>query len=285
MPTPVFGSSRARMLVWLAIPLVAAGIVGGVIAVVWEGRIIASLQAELATRTRESAQLLRRVDELRRAQAAPPLEAPPAPVVHVPPPTTDAAGARALALSEQNAQQLRESVTRSRAEVSQLQTKVADLESSIESASDDNQRLSRELEEGRRNLADTTQTLDTLRAQVKANAGQVTELETTNTKLRQQAAAGNQSVVQTQQTVSDLESVFRRRETYLNNILRRYKEITEQYRAMSAVNNGRDRQPGAINGPEISRILNTIALAEEDLKQIYALNAQAQSLQKKLPVK
>ena len=42
-----------------------------------------------------------------------------------------------------------------------------------------------------------------------------------------------------------------------------------------------DRDPA--NSAEISRIQNAIALAEEDLKQIYALNAQAQRLQKKLP--
>ena len=36
---------------------------------------------------------------------------------------------------------------------------------------------------------------------------------------------------------------------------------------------------------EISRIQNSIALAEEDLKQINALNAQASRLEKKLPAK
>jgi hypothetical protein len=40
-----------------------------------------------------------------------------------------------------------------------------------------------------------------------------------------------------------------------------------------------------VSGTEIARIQNTIALAEEDLKQINALNAQAQHLQKKLPEK
>jgi len=38
-----------------------------------------------------------------------------------------------------------------------------------------------------------------------------------------------------------------------------------------------------VSSAEISRIQNAISLAEEDLKQIYALNAQAQRLQKKLP--
>jgi hypothetical protein len=95
--------------------------------------------------------------------------------------------------------------------------------------------------------------------------------------------AGKQSAVQTQQTISDLESVFHRREMYLNDILRRYKEITEQYRAMSGIRDSRDRQAGTVSSAELSWIQNAIALAEEDFKQIYALNAQAQRLQKKLP--
>ena len=73
---------------------------------------------------------------------------------------------------------------------------------------------------------------------------------------------------------------------YLNNILRRYREITEQYRAMSGVlDSRRDREAAPVGSTEIARIQNAIALAEEDLKQIDALNAQAARLEKKLPVR
>jgi hypothetical protein len=73
---------------------------------------------------------------------------------------------------------------------------------------------------------------------------------------------------------------------YLNNILRRYREITEQYRAMSGVlDSRRDREAAPVRSTEIGRIQNAIALAEEDLKQIDALNAQAARIEKKLPSK
>ena len=73
---------------------------------------------------------------------------------------------------------------------------------------------------------------------------------------------------------------------YLNNILRRYREITEQYHAMAGVlDSRRDREAAPVNNTEISRIQNAISLADEDLKQINALNAQASRLEKKLPVK
>jgi hypothetical protein len=85
-----------------------------------------------------------------------------------------------------------------------------------------------------------------------------------------------------QQNVSDLDGLFRRREMYLNNILRRYREITEQYRALSGVNASRDHGAATVGSAEISRIQNSIALAEEDLKQISALSAQVSRLEKKL---
>jgi hypothetical protein len=77
----------------------------------------------------------------------------------------------------------------------------------------------------------------------------------------------------------------------LNSLLSRYKEVTEQYRAFASIlenRRGPEGTPGAnisIAGPELSRIQNTLTLAEEDLRQLNALNAQALRIQKKLPIK
>ncbi len=282
---PGFASTRTRLLIWLGIPLIAVVILVSSIAIVWEARTVTSLQEELAGRARENGQLRRRLDDLTRAPAVVSAEPPPAPAARVARPDASGLTADALAVAEQHVQRLRESLTQSSAEVTRLQAKSADLESRIESATADNHRLSAELDDGRRNLADASQTIETLRSQLKASAGQMADLQTANSRLKEEASAGKQSAVQAQQTVTDLENVFRRRDMYLNDILRRYKEITEQYRAMSGVRDSRDREATPAGSAEISRIQNTIALAEEDLKQIYALNAQAQRLQKKLPPK
>ena len=282
---PGSASNRVRLLIWLGIPLIAVVVLVSGIAIVWEARTVTSLEEQLARQARENGQLLRRLDALTRAQAVPAQEPPPAPAEHVPRPDAGALTADALAAAGQHVQRLRETLAQSSADITRLQAKVTDLESRIENVTADNHRLSTELDDGRRNLADASQTIETLRSQLKTNAGYVADLETANSRLKEEAATGKQSAVQTQQTVSDLEGVFRRREMYLNDILRRYKEITEQYRAMSGVRDSRDREAAPVSSAEISRIQNTIALAEEDLKQIYALNAQAQRLQKKLPAK
>ncbi|HLN03698.1 MAG TPA: hypothetical protein VK335_30710 [Bryobacteraceae bacterium] len=279
------GPAKTRVLLWFGIPLFLITIIVGGSGLVWEARTITRLQDNVAALSRENGQLLRRVDDLTRAQPAAAPELPSTPATRAPRPVTDAAAAEALSTAQQQVQRLHDSLAQSSAEAAHLQAKVTSLESRVETAAEENRRLSAAVEEGRKNLEDANQTMETLRAQLKAGGARIADLENLNAKLKDEAATGRQLSTQTQQTISDLESIFHRREMYLNNILRRYKEITEQYRAMSGVRDGRDREAGPLSSAEISRIQNSIALAEEDLKQISALNVQAERLQKKLPVK
>jgi len=279
------GPAKIRILVWFGIPLFVIAIIVGGSGLVWEARTIVGLQDRIAALSRENGQLLRRVDDLTRTQPAATPELPSAPAPRAPRPVPDAATADALSAAEQQVRRLHDSLAQSSAEAAHLQAKVTGLESRVEAAAEENRRLSTAVEEGRKNLEDTTQGMEALRAQLKAGGARLAEIENLNAQLKEEAATSRQSSAQTQQTISDLQNIFHRREMYLNNILRRYKEITEQYRAMSGVRDGRDREAGPLSSAEISRIQNSIALAEEDLKQISALNVQAERLQKKLPVK
>jgi len=276
-------TTRARALIWFGIPILLIAVVVGVSGLVWEARTITRLQGQIASLSRENGQLLRRVDDLTRGQQ-PAIPAEPAPAVRASRPETDGDTSEALSSAEQQVRRLHESLAQSAADVTRLNSRVADLEARLESAAEDNRRLSTTVEEGHKNLEDASQTMESLRAQLKFNTSRIADLEGLNTKLKDEVAGGRQSAAQTQQTITDLEGIFRRREMYLNNILRRYREITEQYRAMSGVRDGRDRE-APLSSAEVSRIQNSIALAEEDLKQLTALAAQAQRLQKKLPNK
>lgn len=282
---PMPGPAKIRVLVWFGIPLFVITIIVGGSGLVWEARTIARLQDNVAALSRENGQLLRRIDDLSRTQPAAAPELPAAPATRAPRPVPDAAAAEALSTAEQQVRHLHDSLAQSAAEAARLQAKVTGLESRLETAAEENRRLSAAVEAARKNLEDANQAMETLRAQWKAGSARLAEMENLNTRLKEEASAGKQLSAQTQQTISDLESVFHRREMYLNNILRRYKEITEQYRAMSGVRDGRDREAGPLSSAEISRIQNSISLAEEDLKQISALSVQAERLQKKLPVK
>lgn len=279
------GSAKTRVLVWFGIPIFVIMIVAAVSGLVWEARTILRLQDNIAALSRENGQLLRRVDNLSRAQSVPVYAQPSTPTARTPRSVPDPIAAEALSNAEQQVRRLHDSLAQSTAEIAGLQGRVTELESRVETAAGENRRLSAAVEEGGKNLAEASQAMEALRVQSKAGGARLADLESLNAKLKEESAAGRQSLSQAQQTLSDLANIFHRREMYLSNILRRYKEITEQYRAMSGVRDGRDREAAPLSSAEISRIQNSIALAEEDLKQISALNAQAERLQKKLPLK
>ncbi len=107
------------------------------------------------------------------------------------------------------------------------------------------------------------------------------ETEAANQQLRKQVSEINQRSVRRRQTGTELEELGRRRESYLNNILGRYREATDLFRTMSLrIDNPRDT--GSPFSNDLSRIQQAIQLADEDLRQLRVLNAQAARLQKEL---
>ena len=118
--------------------------------------------------------------------------------------------------------------------------------------------------------------------------GQLAQLETANRKLSADSSAAGQKASQTLKYSDELQEIYRRREAALHTLIDRYKDVTEQYRAFASVLENRRGPEGtagngiATAGPELGRIQNTISMAEEDLRQLNTLNAQAIRVQKKL---
>ena len=283
MPEPT--QTRKSIPIWLFLLLLAVSIGNG-IGVLWQARVLRDQTAQIGQRTRENLDLRHELDRLSRAQPAPAHAPAPSALTRVSKPDAPATGAGSPAAAEQQAIRMREELGQSSAEVARLQSRVSELQTGIENATEENRRLASAAEDLKRSLAEANQTIETIRAELKSNSGRMAQIESANAKLKEEAATAGQSAVQLKQTASDLQGLFRRREMYLNNILRRYREITEQYRAMSGVMaSRRDRDVAPVGTTEIARIQNAISQAEEDLKQIDALNAQASRLEKKLPAK
>jgi hypothetical protein len=64
--------------------------------------------------------------------------------------------------------------------------------------------------------------------------------------------------------------------------LRRYRQITEQYRSMAGMMQTQRTDAPAAGSADLARIQDSIAMAEEDLRQLNNLNAQALLIQKKM---
>jgi DNA repair exonuclease SbcCD ATPase subunit len=225
----------------------------------------------------ENRQLLARLAESNRPAAAPETVSVPLPVVRQPerapsPPTaqhTDSALHSALAEANAN--------------VAKLQGHLAELEAEVQNLSVDNKRLSASEADLNENLSSANRLIAALQTEVKIKADRVVQLEVAYQKMREQSGADARQAKETAQLVKEFEEIQRRRENYLNNILRRYREVTDQYRVLSAIMEERrhnDAAPAA--SPDLSRIQNTISMAEEDLRQFSGLNAQAQRIERKL---
>jgi chromosome segregation ATPase len=234
-----------------------------------------ALQAE---NTRLRAQNLDLTQKLAAAAAAPKPEPAPdsAPAeTHAAKPAFNAEEVIAL-------NRLKQNLADANAAVSRLQARADEDEAKLQNLTVDNKRLSASETDLKESLSAANQTVDALQRELKSKADRVTQVEVAYQKLRDQAGGDSQKLAQFRQLATELQDIHQRREVYLNSILRRYKQITDQYRAMSAVLDSRHNDAPAGGSADVARIQDSIAMAEEDLRQLNSLNAQALRIQKKL---
>ncbi|MFN7997525.1 MAG: hypothetical protein U0Q18_28160 [Bryobacteraceae bacterium] len=177
---------------------------------------------------------------------------------------------------------LKQSLADANAAVSRLQARADEDEAKIQNLTVDNRRLAASEADLKESLSAANQTVDAVQRELKSKADRVTQVEVAYQKLRDQAGGDSQKLAQFRQLATELQDIHQRRETYLNSILRRYKQITEQYRSMSGVLDSRHNDAAAGAGVDVARIQDSISMAEEDLRQLNSLNAQALRIQKKL---
>ncbi|HUS06498.1 MAG TPA: hypothetical protein VMZ52_09390 [Bryobacteraceae bacterium] len=149
----------------------------------------------------------------------------------------------------------------------------------LEAASRDSRRLEASQAELRDKLADANRRLDTLAEELKSRQASLAQLEAANLRLRQAAPPAGQSPLS-----SELEDISRRRQQFIESILRRYRELTDHYRMLAgAVDRSHDRNAvPAANTAEVSRIQSVLSSAEEEVRQLNSLTAREQLIRKRM---
>jgi DNA repair exonuclease SbcCD ATPase subunit len=254
-------------------------VLAAAIAVTWQARINRQASARVAQLSAENTKLRQQVAELSHAPA---VAAPPEstqPVAPGPPrvlnPGTNPEDAITI-------QRLKLSLADANASIARLETRAGEAEAQVQNLGLEDKRLAASEADLKQNLSAANQAVDALERELKSNRERVTQVEIAYQKLRDQGGADARKLGEVQQLAGELEDIHKRRETYLNNILRRYRQITEQYRSLSGVLEAqRTDAPGA-GSADLARIQDSIAMAEEDLRQLNNLNAQALLIQKKM---
>lgn len=201
--------------------------------------------------------------------------------------TPGAVSPGALAQRDAALQRLSRELDEARSEISQLQTQLQnssdERDREVASAKESDKKAQDDLQ---RQLDELKQQLDSAQADLQASRERVAALEENNAKLRSDTSEAAGRSADTARVVADLEDLNRRREAYLTSIIRRYRDLTSQFRAMSGMlDSGRDPNSSALNGAALSRIQNAVSLTDDDLRQLSDLNARARELEKKLSKK
>lgn len=185
-------------------------------------------------------------------------------------------------------------IARLNREVKDAQASITDLQTQLSNAKDEREKaLAVATASEVKVQADLQSQIDTLKQELnsaqdeaQASRRRASALEAENTKLRTATSTTFASAADFARAVADLQDVDRRREGHLTSMMRRYRDITNQFRAMSGMlDSSHDPNSGAFSGAALTRIQDAVSLADEDLRQLNELNAQARQLEKKLEKK
>jgi DNA repair exonuclease SbcCD ATPase subunit len=263
---------------WILLVIVLVG-AGAVVA--WQAHAYRQQAVRLAQLSAENERLRGRVAELTRAASAPTGSPVPAPAMEGP----NTPPALKPAINPEDAiaiQRLKLSLADANQSIARLESRADETEAQIQNLQLDNKRLAGSEADLKENLAAANQAVDSLQKELKSSRDRVNQVEIAYQKLRDQSGGDTQKIAQFQQLATQLQDLNQRQEAYLNSILRRYKQITEEYRSMSGVLQAQRTDAPAAGSADLARIQDSIAMAEEDLRQLNNLNAQVRLIQKKM---
>jgi len=179
-------------------------------------------------------------------------------------------------------------------DLAEARATIADLQAQLSTSTDQHGKTLANAEERlQKQQADTQTQLEGLQKKLDAalSAADIARqraavLEADNAQLKSDTSAVSTRATDVAHIISSLQDLDRRREVYLTSILRRYRDITDEFHAMSSMmDTSHDPSSGACSGAALSRIQSAVTSAEDDLRQLNDLSARTQKLQKQLQKK
>lgn len=265
------------------VPLLSAAVVVGGIVMVRQSTRLAAYERQHAEDARVFGQLRAAVRPEQARNAA--LPASPSEVRPAASPSRlGAPDTCELDVRDAAIQQLNHELAEAHADIAQLQTQlqnsVQEKQEALAAAGDYLQKREREW---RDQLDSFKQQLDSARAESQAARERAASLEADSAKIRSEGGAGSTRAAELRKALATLQDLDRRRDAYLSSIIRRYREITDQFRAMTAtLDSSHGVESASFSGIALSRIQNAISLAEDDMRRLNELNAQARQIENTL---
>ncbi len=128
-----------------------------------------------------------------------------------------------------------------------------------------------------------TRQLQTAQNEAQSARQHLADFQAAADKLKSTQSSAAAQLAESTRLLATLQDLNRRRDGYISSILRRYRDLTEQFRAMSGVlAASRDQNSSALSESGLTRIQSAISQADDDLRQLNELNARALQVEKKL---
>jgi chromosome segregation ATPase len=161
--------------------------------------------------------------------------------------------------------------------LSEQQFRGQQLDDQIARASAETRKLTEKEAELRKRVADAEGVVAAMESELNGKDSRLTPLELSARSLRTGKQTALDALERQVAPARAIEDIERRRETYLSGILGRYRQLVDQSRFLSL----RPENPAGANPAatlDLSRLQSVVSQAEEEYRQIQALDAQAQLL-------
>lgn len=206
------------------------------------------------------------------------------PAVPPPPPRSASASAgvetvRVLALTQRQ-------LSDTKAALQSAQSRLQQLEASLEQLQSDKQQLEKAAAEAREEADSLRRVNETVEAELKSKTARADAADEQVRRAQAESGESRQRLNQAAATWRELDELARRRDNYLTNLQRRYRDVNEQLRSLAArLDRYRDSSSAPSFSTDLPRLQSVVQGAEEDLRQVQNLDAQAQRLSQRLQTK
>lgn len=273
--SPLLASRRGPILL-AALAVVTVAAVVALLVQTWRRTELAAKLAAAENRIEQieerAARALAENEALRERLAELGETPPPAPTVSRPP-----QGASSLEQARLLVK-LQQQLSAAENALSEAEGRARELEGQLQRAQEESKRLAGALEEYTEKLAGQARVLEAVQAELKTRNERLVQLEANNLLLHRQNRQVEEESARLRSLLRELEEINRRRENALAAIMRRYRELADQFRALAVPS----PEPGEPRTADLSRVQNTLAMTEDELRQLSNLNAQAARLQRQL---
>jgi chromosome segregation ATPase len=166
------------------------------------------------------------------------------------------------------------------------QLRVQQLEAALEQTRADSASLKTAATEAREEADSLRRENASIETELKSKAERADGADAAARRAQTDSAEAKQKVSLVASTLHDLDDLARRRDNYLTSLQRRYRDVNDQLRSLSArLDRYRDSNSAPAISTDLPRLQAVIQASEEDLRQVQTLNAQALRLTQRLPQK